>query len=126
MQKPCKNAGRHGACLDRWGARGRLATAYQSGWRNAWAAFWRFSGPCGAGAPRALVGVSGGGRLGVLAGGFQSVPRGAEAVGGGRDGAVLAAVQDGQFGLCDFQKVMRTKGANSSVFTEGDANGDRS
>jgi uncharacterized membrane protein len=66
-----------------------------------------------------------GGHWGVLAGGLQGVPRGAEAVGGGRDGALLAAVQDGQFGLYHFQKLMRTKGAKSSVFTEGDANRDR-
>jgi hypothetical protein len=65
--------------------------------------------------------------LGVLAGGLQSVPRGAEAVAGGAEGAVAAAVQHGQFGLlCDFQKLMRTKAAKSSVSTEGDANRDRS
>jgi hypothetical protein len=55
-------------------------------------------------------GASSGGHGGVVAGGLQSVSRRAEAVGGGRDGTVLAAVQDGQFGLLGFEPAGQSDG----------------
>jgi hypothetical protein len=69
--------------------------------KRALAGFWRVG--------RAVLGLSAG-HLGVLAGGLQSFPRGAEAVGGGQDGAVPGAVQDGQFGLLGLQPTGQSDG----------------
>jgi hypothetical protein len=66
-------------------------------------AFWRAFGAWGG-----PFGALSGGHQGVPTGGLQSVPRGAEAVGGGRDGALLGAVQraleDGRYQALEAQR----------------------